>query len=200
MCALLPKFAAMPSAAPDRIPLHTRTTTFNGFARPDGLWDMEGELHDTKQYSYPSHRGEVPAGTPIHHLFLRVTVDGEFCIQAIESSMQNTPFGECKVADASLQQMVGKRMGPGWRQTIERNIGGTLGCTHLRELLFNIATAAFQTIPHHQQLQRVAKGEPKQADSEPPFYMGKCMTWDFNGSVVARVAPKFIGWNKPSGK
>lgn len=190
----------MLSAAPNRTPLHTRTITFRGFGRADGLWDMEGELHDAKQYSYPSHRGEVAAGTPIHHLFLRVTLDTQFSIHAIESSMQHTPFGECKVADKSLQEMVGKRMGPGWRQTIERTIGGTLGCTHLRELLFNIATAAFQTIPHHQQLQRVAKGEPKLEGGDPPFYMGKCMTWDFNGPVVARVAPQYIGWSKPFGK
>jgi hypothetical protein len=41
-------------------------------------------------------------------------------------------------------------MGPGWRQAIDRTIGGVQGCTHLRELLFNMATAAFQTIPHAQ--------------------------------------------------
>jgi hypothetical protein len=179
--------------------LHTRSITFRGFAREDGLWDMEGELHDSKQYDYTASEGHRPAGTPVHHLFLRVTLDASFCIQAIESSMDSTPFGECQVANRSLQQMVGQTMGPGWRQAIERTIGGTLGCTHLRELLFNMATAAFQTIPHHQQMQRVAAGSPRQPSDTPPFYMGKCMTWDFNGPVVARVAPRFAGWKKPSG-
>lgn len=191
----------MLSTVPHRTPLHTRSITFRGFAREDGLWDMEGELLDVKQYSYKSERHDMPAGTPIHHLFLRVTLDARFCIQAIEASMQDTPFGECKVADQSLQKMVGHTMGAGWRQSIERTIGGTLGCTHLRELLFNIATAAFQTIPHHIHVQRVAQGLPKDVEGdEPPFYMGRCMTWDFNGPVVQRLAPKFVGWVKPAPK
>ena len=102
----------------------------------------------------------VPAGTPIHHMHLRVTVDDSFCIRAIETAMDSTPYGECKTADATLQRMVGQTMGPGWRQAIERAIGGVQGCTHLRELLFNLATAAFQTIPHAIEMRRreAAKG------------------------------------------
>ena len=38
---------------------------------------------------------------------------------------------------------------------------------------------------------------PRFDGDQPPFYMGKCMTWDFNGPVVARVAPQFVGWVKP---
>jgi hypothetical protein len=49
--------------SPDRTPLHTRTLTFRGFARPDGLWDMEGELHDSKHYDYDSSHGPRKAGT-----------------------------------------------------------------------------------------------------------------------------------------
>ncbi|MDB5953776.1 hypothetical protein [Ramlibacter sp.] len=29
------------------------------------------------------------------------------------------------------------------------------------------------------------------ADGKPPFYMGKCMTWAFDGAVVQRTAPQF---------
>jgi hypothetical protein len=181
-----------------RTPLHTRTLTFRGFARDDGLWDMEGELHDSKAYGYDSSHGRREAGQPIHHLFLRVTLDDSFVIQAITTSMDATPFGECSAADRPMQTMVGQRMGPGWRQAIERHIGGVGGCTHLRELLLNMATAAFQTIPHQMEMRRRASGEPRQDDTQPPFYMGKCMTWDFNGPVVARVAPQFVGWVQPA--
>jgi hypothetical protein len=46
-------------------------------------------------------------------------------------------------------------------------------------------------------MKRVKAGLPRTEEgAEPPFYMGKCMTWDFNGPVVARVAPQFIGWKK----
>ena len=182
--------------SPDRTPLHTRTLTFRGFARPDGLWDTEGELHDSKHYDYDSSHGPRKAGQPIHHMHLRVTLDESFCIRDIQTAMDATPFGECRSADATMKQMIGQTMGPGWRQAIDRAIGGVQGCTHLRELLFNMATAAFQTIPHHREMQRRASGADRKEPTEPPFYMGKCMTWDFNGPVVARVAPQFIGWKK----
>lgn len=186
----------MLSPAAARSPLHTRAITFRGYARDDGLWDLEGELHDSKHYGYESSSGPMPAGTPIHHMHIRVTVDDTLCIQAIESSMDATPFGECGVAGDTLQRMVGQTMGAGWRQTIDRAIGGVQGCTHLRELLFNLATAAFQTIPHAKEVRRREAGLPRFEGDQPPFYMGRCMTWDFNGPVVARVAPQFVGWVK----
>jgi hypothetical protein len=76
------------------------------------------------------------------------------------------------------------------------HVGGVQGCTHLRELLFNLATAAFQTIPHARECAAASPAVRATKPTEPPFYMGKCMTWDFNGPVVARVAPQFIGWKK----
>jgi hypothetical protein len=184
----------------NRTPLHTRRVTYQGFAREDGLWDIEGELHDSKHYSFDGSEGNRPAGAPVHHMFLRVTLDDDFRIHAIETAMDSTPFGECRTADATLQRLVGAVMGAGWRQTIERSVGGVQGCTHLRELLFNLATAAFQTIPHAREMRARAAGRTLlNENSEPPFYMGRCMTWDFNGPVVARVAPQFVGWlKKPS--
>lgn len=181
----------------ERTPLHTRTLTFRGFARADGLWDMEGELQDIKHYDHLHGSGTRAAGEPVHHLFLRVTVDAGLCIQDISSSMSTAPFGECGVADQHMRRFIGMTMGAGWRRTIDNTIGGLEGCTHLRELLFNLATAAFQTIPHDMEMKRMARGEPMQSGDQPPFYMGKCMTWDYNGPVVARYAPKFVGWVKP---
>jgi hypothetical protein len=90
-----------------------------------------------------------------------------------------------------MRRFVGMTMGSGWRQTIEKTIGGLQGCTHLRELLFNIATAAFQTIPHHREMQRVARGEPMHDAHTPPFFVDRCMTWDASGPVVARLMPQF---------
>ena len=187
----------LPTPDTERTPLHTRTLTFRGFARADGLWDMEGELHDTKHYDHPSGSGTRHAGDAVHHLFLRVTLDAQLCIQDISTSMSTAPFGECGVADQHMRRFVGMTMGSGWRQTIEKTIGGLEGCTHIRELLFNLATAAFQTIPHHREMQRMERGEPQHLSDQPPFFVGKCMSWDVNGPVVARLMPQFAGWKKP---
>lgn len=167
-----------------RTPLHTRAITFRGYAREDGLWDLEGELHDSKHYDYDSSHGFRRAGTPVHHLSLRVTLDDSFCIHDIETSMDSTPFGECKVADQTMKKMIGQRMGPGWRQAIDRTIGGVHGCTHLRELLFNMATAAFQTLPA-----AFGGGDP----DTPPRHLGQCTGWDFEGNGVKEYFPQFYG-------
>lgn len=190
----------LPEPTVERTPLHTRTLTFRGFARTDGLWDLEGELQDVKHYDHPHEHGTRPAGQPVHHLAIRVTVDTDFKIHDIVTRMGTTPFGECGVADRHMRRFVGLTMGRGWRQTIDRTVGGLEGCTHIRELMFNLATAAFQTIPHDIEMKRMARGEDRHVEGgPPPFYMGKCMSWDFDGPVVARLAPQFIGWAQVQG-
>ena len=175
---------SLPTPTPDRTPLHTRTLTFRGFARPDGLWDMEGELHDTKHYDHPNGPGTRLAGQAIHHLFVRVTLDAQLCIHDIATSMDTAPFGECSVADQHMRRFIGLTMGKGWRKTIEATVGGLQGCTHLRELLFNLATAAFQTLPA-----AFGGGDP----DTPPRHLGQCTGWDFEGNGVKEYFPQFYG-------
>jgi hypothetical protein len=84
-----------------------------------------------------------------------------------------------------MNALIGARIGKGWRKTINEHLGGIKGCTHLRELLSNIATAAFQSIPG------ALFGSD---DNKPPLYLGTCKSWDFNGPVVMRAYPKFYKW------
>lgn len=187
----------MPLPPPvSRQPLHTRAVTYRGYERDDGLWEIEAELRDAKDYPLPMYeRGELPAGEAIHHLVIRVTLDDEFVIREIATSMDFTPFKICDQARDPMQKMVGVRIGAGWRQALDRALGGTRGCTHLRELLFNLATAAFQTIPAAQERRREAAGLPGLPETDqPPFFVGRCITWDVDGPVVARHQPRFVGW------
>ncbi|HSV44379.1 MAG TPA: DUF2889 domain-containing protein, partial [Ramlibacter sp.] len=94
---------------------------------------------------------------------------------------------------APMQAMLGVTMGPGWRQAIEKALGNNRGCTHLRELLFNMATAAYQTIPSYQSHLRRLSGVPAEPLTQPPYHLGKCIAWDFNGAVVQRYYPQFLG-------
>ena len=83
-----------PSAA--RKHLHTRTITFNGYLRDDGLWDIEAEMRDVRAYDYDSReRGHEPAPCTVHHMLLRVTLDDHLTIQAIETGLPTIPFPEC---------------------------------------------------------------------------------------------------------
>jgi hypothetical protein len=184
----------LPQAQP-RLHLHTRQVVYRGYHRQDGLWDIEAELTDAKTYALErSERGAMPPGTPVHGMAIRVTVDDGMTIREIATAMDHTPFTECGQGSDPMQQMVGVTMGPGWRIAIERALGGVRGCTHLRELLFNMATAAYQTIPGYRERLRRQAGAPEAAGDEPPYHLGKCIGWDFAGPVVARHYPRFAGW------
>lgn len=185
----------MPLPAPQpRSPLHTRNVVYRGFRRDDGLWDIEAEMQDTKTYPMQRHEIDLVAGAPVHRMSIRTTVDDSMTIREVASSMDDTPFGECLGSNDPIQAMVGVTMGPGWRQAIERALGGTRGCTHLRELLFNMATVAYQTIPGYRGLLRTEAGLPEDEGTEPPYHLGKCLSWDFDGPVVRRHYPQFAGW------
>ncbi len=141
----------MPLSAPvPRKTRHIRRVTYQGYEREDGLWDMEAELHDSKaqRHAFVSPpRAFAWRGDPIHHMWLRVTIDRQLVVHAIEAAMDAHPLQDCPQARPALQGMVGACMARGWRQAIAQHMGGVASCTHLRELLFNMATAAFQTLP-----------------------------------------------------
>ncbi|GAB2483160.1 DUF2889 domain-containing protein [Comamonas humi] len=175
-----------PSAS--RTPGHSRDVRYRSFKRDDGLWDIEGELLDTKPYDVTlSGPRVVKAGSAIHHMWIRATVDGRLVVQAIEAAMDAHPHDTCPPALDTMQRMVGCSMARGWRKSIEQNLGNVQGCTHMRELLFNMATAAFQSVQGS-----FAALDP----SQPPRHLGQCTGWDFNGAAVARIYPQFVGWKR----
>lgn len=175
--------------------LHTRRVTYCGYQREDGLWEIEAEISDTKTYALKMpDQSTLQSGTPVHDMAIRVTLDDSMTICEIVTSMSSAPFPECSQAKDPMQLMIGCTMGPGWRQAIEKQLGDIKGCTHLRELLFNMATVAYQTIPSYRKHQRIQAGLPDVSSKNPPFYLGKCMAWDFNGPVVKRYEPDFHRW------
>ncbi len=177
----------MPLSAPvPRKTSHIRRVTYQGYEREDGLWDMEAELHDSKAHDMPSfrHQGVRLAGDPIHHMWLRVTIDRKLVVHAIEAAMDAHPLQDCPQARPALQGMVGACMARGWRQAIAQHMGGVASCTHLREVLFNMATAAFQTLPA-----AFGGGDP----DTPPRHLGQCTGWDVEGNGVKEYFPQFYG-------
>ena len=152
-------------------------------------------MTDTKAYAMVlADKVAMPAGSPVHNMLIRVTVDDTLTIREIFAVMDSRPFVECPQAQQPMQKMLGVKMGPGWRHAIEKALGGIQGCTHLRELLYNMATAAYQTIPVYKAHRDKRTSLPADADGDPPRHLGKCLAWDFNGPVVQRHYPHFVGW------
>ena len=67
----------MPLSSPaPREHIHTRKVQCEGFRRSDGLWDIEGHITDTKTYGFGNReRGEVKPGSPIHDMWIWLTID-----------------------------------------------------------------------------------------------------------------------------
>jgi len=53
---------------------------------------------------------------------------------------------ECPQSILHIRKLIGLRVEGGWSKEIEEHLGRIKGCTCTRELLFNMAKAAFQSI------------------------------------------------------
>lgn len=166
--------------------------TYRGFDREDGLWDIEAELTDVKPFTFgvPNER-TFPAEKPIHHLQIRLTVNSQLVIQDVATSLDQIPHAECDQGPRNMHKLKGATLGRGWRKTIDEHLGRTEGCTHLRELLFNMATAAFQSVPAGEWQRREAAGLPQPPVTTPPPFLGQCTTWAFDSPTVERAFPMF---------
>ncbi|MEX0758932.1 MAG: DUF2889 domain-containing protein, partial [Tistlia sp.] len=138
----------MPLSPPAaREPIHTRRYTFEAFRRSDGLWDIDAYLADTKTYGFDNeYRGRIEAGQPLHGMWIRLTIDEDFLVHAIEVASDDTPYAICPAVAPNFQRIVGLRIGAGWRAKVREQVGGVAGCTHLVEMLGALGTVAFQAV------------------------------------------------------
>lgn len=174
----------MPLSTPaERELLHLRDIQLRGYRRADGLFDIEAHLLDTKAYPFENEaRGEVPAGTPLHGMWLRLTVGEDMVIVACEASSDHTPYALCPQAAPNFARLAGLKIGPGFNRAVAERVGGTHGCTHLRELLGQMATTAYQTLyPFRARREREEAARRAAAGETPPPRMpalvGTCIAY-----------------------
>lgn len=154
------------SPAAPREALHQRQITCNGYRRADGLYDIEGEMRDHKTYDFPSKtHGTVHAGSPYHHMRVRITLTKDMEVIDAEAITLVGPYEICPEAATNIRHLKGLKIGPGWRRASQKAIGGRAGCTHITELLGPMATTAFQTIFADEARRRREAGEPNPADT-----------------------------------
>jgi len=182
----------MPLPAPvQREHLHTRTVTVTGYRRVDGLYDLEGHLTDVPSGLYVHDElGPQPPGTPVHNMWLRLTIDRELAVHAAEAVMDNWPHSLCPNVEPNFKRLVGLKIGPGWRREIKRRLGGIEGCTHLVELLQPIATTAYQTLYGDLRDQPPAPARPGEPKPKP-FEIDGCYSWASDGPMVKQFYPDF---------
>ncbi len=171
-----------PSAAREKV--HTRRIELNGYAREDGLFDVEATLADTKTYGFASEsRPWIEAGEPLHGMAMRMTVDEELTIVAFEAATDYSPFSICSEITPNYANLAGIRIGRGFLRAAAERVGGVHGCTHLRELLQQMATVAFQTL-----YPVLAKRERPDAAAKPAL-LNTCYAYREDGPMVQSRYP-----------
>lgn len=191
-------------AAPPRKEIHSRRIVCRGYLRDDGLWDIEAELLDTKGNPFALHMRMVPAGDPIHLMAIRLTVDDELSVKDVLIDQEHIPYPKCLDAAAPMRRLIGKRIGPGWRQAIQDSLGGNKGCAHLRDMLNAMAPVAYQTVPTHLDQAHVFKAKAALEAGEkapwrtgpPPFFINQCLGFAFDSTVTETYEPAFFRWNE----
>ena len=194
----------MPLTPPHpREAIHTRAIEINGYRREDGLFDIEAHLTDIKSFGQTNYdRGYIAAGEPIHDMWLRLTIDGSMAIVGVDAVSDKTPYVTCPSAAPNFSRLIGLRIKAGFLKEANHLVGGTTGCTHLRELLQQMATTAFQTInPAEVRREMRAEGAPDTPGSDradaritekmggPPKVLNTCLAYADTGPLVQRRWP-----------
>jgi hypothetical protein len=177
----------MPLPLPDceRTPSHQRSITIRAYARSDGLWDIEGHLSDAWPQPVPCAGRMLPAGAPMHSMWLRLTVDRSATIVAAQAATDAGPYGDaCRSVAPDYSQLAGVRVGRGYRDAIRKLFGRTAGCTHMNELAGVMGSAVMQAL-----------WEVMTQDStEKPYAIDGCRALVASGPQVAQFFPR---WYRP---
>jgi len=164
----------------------SRTIDCKGYLRTDGLWDVEAHMIDTRPVSvtHPKYGVSKPAGYPLHEMKIRITVDNDLLIHEAEAATIHAPFQPCRVPPESFPNLKGLSFKTGFKKGLAERMGGIKGCTHLSELLGNIATVAFQTVASSDEwVAKIDRGEII------PFYIDSCYSYNESGSLVKQLYP-----------
>lgn len=200
----------MPLSQPaNRERLHTRSIEINGYRRADGLYDIEAHLTDCKSFGQSNFdRGYIEPEEPIHDMWMRLTVDEQMNIHTVEAVSDKTPYRMCPTAAPNFSRLAGLQIKAGFLREATRLVGGTIGCTHLRELLQQMATTAFQTInPARARREMQAEGAHSEKPGSDAFdtritekwgggnkILNTCLAYDEKGPLVKRRWPNlYIG-------
>ncbi|HHI76292.1 MAG TPA: DUF2889 domain-containing protein [Gammaproteobacteria bacterium] len=176
--------------ASDRQAVHARDIRCRAYRRSDGLWDIDGELLDTRTEPVHTHgRGRIEPGEPLHAMWMRLTVDETLKVRAIRAGIDQAPYPACPHFPADrLDRLVGAQIAPGWTARVRLALGGRNGCTHLVEMLGPLATTAIQAI----YAWRSETGDRPGGHRPPPDFIDSCHSLAADGEAARHLWPERI--------
>jgi DUF2889 family protein len=125
--------------------IHTRNIQVASYVCEENAIIVEGRLQDDRLMDSYRLDGEVvPAGV-VHHLIIRMRVQGpRLEINDIEVEMPTAPIEACLEMSRSLEPVKGLPIISGFTIKAKELVGGAKGCAHLVALLMAMAPAAVQ--------------------------------------------------------
>ena len=173
---------------------HFRRIDMRGYARSDGLFEVEGRVTDRKSEPFTALLGgrDVPANQALHDMGVRLVFDRSMTIVDVETFTEAAPYSMCPAGGQSLQALKGLRMTSGWSKRIRDVLANPNTCTHLMHLLVPMATVAFQTLSpvrRDEGLARDADGRPLKIDS--------CYAYGAGQALVQQHWPEYYRPGKP---
>ena len=174
----------LPVSDVERELTHTRRVRYEGYKRADDLWDIEAHLTDVKNHDYRLKTGVRRAGTAIHDMWIRVTIDRRMKIVDAAACTDAVPYpGGCERAVPEYRKLIGLNLMEGFRKRARELLGGVRGCTHITEMLSGLPTAAIQTFA----------GEMPEEDESgrKPFQLDQCLALETTSDTVRKWYPRW---------
>jgi hypothetical protein len=167
--------------------VHTRDIVVRGYRRADGLFDIEAELADRRNHPFATpDRGTIAVGEKLHGMVMRMTVDEDMQIIESVADTEFGPFLQCAGGAETYGRLAGLTIRPGFLKAANERLGGTAGCTHLRELLQQMATIALQTVLSGSRAG--GAGDPRSSAGAARL-LNTCHAYASDGPVVKRRWP-----------
>ncbi len=165
---------------PRRQRLHTRKIVIEAFERDDGLFDLEAHLTDVKDHDLDLASGVRSAGSPVHDMSLRLTINRSLDVVDAAAGLTEMPYpGACDAIAPAYRHLVGLNLLKNFKKQVMTLLGGTGGCTHMSELAAVLPTAAVQAFA----------GRIDAADGAKPFQLDRCHALASSTDTVRKYYP-----------
>lgn len=156
----------------DREPIQNRVINISAYRGKDGLWDVERRLIDTAAFDISNlNQNTTKAGTPIHDMLIRFTLDSYVRIVDIVVDMDAHPYPSCPDILPSFKELLHEKIERGWNHKLNDRYGSVEGCVHLVDLLRSVGTIGFKTVKRevaNDVKKRVQPGERSISDKYLP--------------------------------
>ena len=176
---------------PARQLLHTRQIACHAWLLEDGGYEIEGSMSDTKTHESVLPFKSVQPGEPYHDMHLVMTLDADLTIRRVEARTRSAPTPWCKEINAAYAGLAGLTIGPGFKAALKTRVGGSLGCTHLTDLLGPMATTAIQASLGRRQTAAYLESMSMPDVKLPrPWVVGTCHAYRLDGEAVKVIWPE----------